>query len=337
VQIAVAAAGIGPGDEVITSPVTDLGTVSGVLFQQGVPVFADLGAETHNLDPVAVERLITPRTKAIIAVHLAGNPCDVDALRALADRRGLILIEDCAQAWGAKSRGRPVGTVGHIACFSLMGSKHICTGDGGVVASNDPRLGPALLKFADKGNDRLDPKFTWDQTAVLAGNHRMSELQAAFGAVQLERLEGIASKRAALGDRLRAGLAGIAGVTPPAVAAGDRATYWFFYFRLELARLTCTRQEFADALRAEGVACAAGYIPVPLYRLPVFSRHAFFAGRWPVKELRLTDMDYGRVSCPEAEAMLATGIHCTLNEAMDEVLIDETAAAVRKVARHYAR
>jgi dTDP-4-amino-4,6-dideoxygalactose transaminase len=337
VQIAVAAAGIGPGDEAITSPVTDLGTVSGVLFQQGVPVFADLGAETHNLDPVAVERLITPRTKAIIAVHLAGNPCDVDALRALADRRGLILIEDCAQAWGAKSRGRPVGTVGHIACFSLMGSKHICTGDGGVVASNDPRLGPALLKFADKGNDRLDPKFTWDQTAVLAGNHRMSELQAAFGAVQLERLEGIASKRAALGDRLRAGLAGIAGVTPPAVAAGDRATYWFFYFRLELARLTCTRQEFADALRAEGVACAAGYIPVPLYRLPVFSRHAFFAGRWPVKELRLTDMDYGRVSCPEAEAMLATGIHCTLNEAMDEVLIDETAAAVRKVARHYAR
>jgi hypothetical protein len=150
VQIAVAAAGIGPGDEVITSPVTDLGTVSGVLFQQGVPVFADLGAATYNLDVAAVERSITPRTKAIIAVHLAGNPCDLDALRALADRRGLVLIEDCAQAW-AKSRGRPIGTVGHIA-RPLMNSKHIGTGDGGVVASNDPRFGPALLKFADKGN-----------------------------------------------------------------------------------------------------------------------------------------------------------------------------------------
>lgn len=337
VQIAVAAAGIGPGDEVITSPVTDLGTVSGVLFQQGVPVFADLGASTYNLDPAAVERLITPRTKAIIAVHLAGNPCDLDALRALADRRGLILIEDCAQAWGAKSRGRPIGTVGHLACFSLMGSKHICTGDGGVVASNDPQLGPALLKFADKGNDRLEAKFSWDKTAVLAGNHRMSELQAAFGAVQLERLEDIAAKRAALGARLRAALAGIPGVVPPAVAEGDRATYWFFYFRLDLARLTCTRNEFADALRAEGATCAAGYIPVPLYQLPLFTRHAFFAGRWPIKELRLTEMDYSRVACPEAEAMLATGINCTLNESMDDALIDETAAAVRKVARHYAR
>jgi dTDP-4-amino-4,6-dideoxygalactose transaminase len=155
--------------------------------------------------------------------------------------------------------------------------------------------------------------------------------------VQLERLEDIAARRAALGARLRAALTGIPGVTPPAVAEGDRATYWFFYFRLELARLTCPRSEFADALRAEGVACAPGYIPVPLYKLPLFTRHAFFAGRWPVKELRLTEMDYGRVSCPEAEAMLATGIHCTLNESMDEALVDETAAAVRKVARHYAR
>ena len=112
-HIAVAAAGIGPGDEVITSPITDIGTVIGVLFQQAVPVFADLGRDTYNLDPEDVARRITPRTKAIIAVHLAGNPCDLDALKALADRHKLILIEDCAQAWGARSaasRSGPTGT-----------------------------------------------------------------------------------------------------------------------------------------------------------------------------------------------------------------------------------
>ncbi|MBN2295353.1 MAG: DegT/DnrJ/EryC1/StrS family aminotransferase [Pirellulales bacterium] len=118
-HIAVAAAGIGLGDEVITAPVTDIGTVIGVLYQQAVPVFADLGKGTHNLDVSDVERRITPKTKAIIAVHLTGNPCDLDALKALADRHNLVLIEDCAQAWGAKYRGRPIGTVGHIACFSL--------------------------------------------------------------------------------------------------------------------------------------------------------------------------------------------------------------------------
>lgn len=204
VHIAVAAAGIGPGDEVVTTPITDLGTVSGILFQQAVPVFADLGAATYNLDPAAVARAIAPRTKAIVAGHLAGTPCDLTALRALADRHNLVLIEDCAQAWGARSAGRPVGTVGHAACFSLMNSKHIGAGDGGVVASSDPRLGPALLKFADKGNDRAAPGYTWDRTDVLATNYRKTELQAAFGSVQLERRE---DSRRAIG-RARASCCG---------------------------------------------------------------------------------------------------------------------------------
>ncbi len=150
-HIAVAAAGIGPGDEVITSPITDIGTVIGVLYQQAVPVFADLGAGTYNLDLADVERRITPKTKAIIAVHLWGNPCDLDALKALADQHKLILIEDCCQAWGAKYRGRPIGTVGHIACFSLQNSKHITCGDGGVVGSSDERFGPAAAEVRRQG------------------------------------------------------------------------------------------------------------------------------------------------------------------------------------------
>ena len=335
VHIAVAAAGIGPGDEVITTPITDIGTVTGVLFQQGVPVFADLGADTYNLDVNAVERAITPRTKAIIAVHLAGTPCDLAPLRALADRHRLILIEDCAQAWGAKYRGRPVGTIGHVACFSLMNSKHIGAGDGGVVASSDPRIGPALLKFSDKGNDRALAGYTWDKTAVLASNYRMSELQAGFAAVQLQRLEAIAVKRSTLGTTLTRELEGIAAVIPPKIDAADRSTFWFYYFRLRLDRLRCSRAEFTEALRAEGAPCSAGYIPVPVYKLPYFQQHGFFAGRWPIKELGLTTMDYTKVTCPEAEAILSSGVQCTLNESMDETLMREIGAAVRKVARHF--
>lgn len=336
VHIAIAAAGVGPGDEVITTPVSDIGSVSGILFQQAVPVFADLGASTYNLDVKSVERAITPRTKAIVAVHLAGTPCDLAGLKALADRHKLILIEDCAQAWGAKYRGQPVGSIGHAACYSLMNSKHICAGDGGVVASSDPRIGPALLKFADKGNDRTAAGFSWDKTDVLATNYRMSELQAGFAAVQLERLEPLAAKRAALGRLLIDGIAKAPGVIPPKLDAEDRGTFWFFYFRLQLDRLRCTRNEFADALRAEGALCSPGYIPVPLYKLSYFQKHAFFAGRWPIREFGLTKMDYTQVKCPEAEAMLATGISCTLNESMDETFVRETAAAVRKVAKHFA-
>lgn len=336
VHIAIAAAGIGPGDEVITTPITDIGTVSGILFQQGVPVFADLGAATYNLDPKSVERCITPRTKAIIAVHLAGTPCDLAPLQALAEKHRLVLIEDCAQAWGARYRGRSVGSIGHIGCYSLMSGKHIGTGEGGVVASNDPRLGPAMLKYCDKGNDRFRAGFTWDKTPVLATNYRMGELQAAFGAVQLQRLESLAAKRAALGRILIEGISDLPGVVPPHIDAADRSSFWFFYFRLRLDRLSCTRAEFAAALRAEGALCSPGYIPVPIYKLQYFQQHAFFGDRWPVKELGLTKMDYTQVKCPEAEAMLATGIQVQLNESMDETLMRETAEAIRKVAKHFA-
>jgi perosamine synthetase len=196
-------------------------------------------------------------------------------------------IEDCAQAWGAKYRGQPVGTIGHIACFSLQNSKHVTCGDGGVVGSNDERFGPLLQRFGDKGMDRLAAK-PFDSTAVLGTNYRMSEPQAAVAAAQLDRLEAIAAKRARLGELLTAGITGVPGIVPPRVNHGDRATCWFYMFMLNPGQLNCTRQIFAQALQAEGAPAGAGYISVPIYKLPVFQQHAFFAGRWPVKELGLT-------------------------------------------------
>ncbi|SIO22356.1 dTDP-4-amino-4,6-dideoxygalactose transaminase [Singulisphaera sp. GP187] len=332
-HIAVAAAGIEPGDEVITSPISDIGTVIGTIYQQAVPVFADLGRNTYNLDPEDVAQRITPKTKAIIAVHLAGNPCDMHALKTLADQHNLVLIEDCAQAWGAKFRGKPIGTVGHIGCFSLQAAKHVTSGEGGVVASSDPRFGPLLQRFGDKGMDRLAKGGLFE---VFATNYRMSEPQAGFAAAQLTRVEGIAEKRSQLGNRLNAKLAGAPGIEPHQIHADDRSTYWFLMFRLRPEAFKCDRAEFVKALAAEGVPASAGYIPVPLYGNPVFQKHGFFAGRWPVKELGLTTMDYAKVSCPEAEAILKTGVRITIHEGMSEDYVLSLAAAVQKVATHYA-
>jgi dTDP-4-amino-4,6-dideoxygalactose transaminase len=331
-HIAVTAAGIGPGDEVITSPITDIGTVVGVIYQQAVPVFADLGAHTYNLDVADVERRITPKTKAIIAVHLCGNPCDLHALKTLADKHRLVLIEDAAQAWGAKYRGQPIGAIGHLTCFSLQNSKHITCGDGGVVGSNDDRFGPLLQKCGDKGMDRVKGGVF----EMFATNYRMSEPQAAVAAAQLERLESIVSRRATLGNLLSENLKDVPAIMPHEVHPEDRCGYWFYFFRIKPDALKCDRAEFVKALVAEGAPVSAGYIPVPLHRNPVFLKHGFFAGRWPVRELGLTTMDYTKQQTPEAEAILKTGIRVTVHEAMTEDYIARVATAVRKVARHYA-
>ncbi|MBI3463571.1 MAG: DegT/DnrJ/EryC1/StrS family aminotransferase [Planctomycetes bacterium] len=333
IHIAVAAAGIAPGDEVITSPITDIGTVIGVLYQQAVPVFADLGRSTYNLNPDDVARRITPKTKAIIAVHLAGNPCDMQALKTLADQHNLVLIEDCAQAWGALYGSQPIGTAGHIACFSLQQSKQVTCGDGGVVASSDERFGPLLQRFGDKGMDRLGRSGLFESFAT---NYRMSEPQAAVAAAQLTRLEEIAAKRARLGNLFGEKIGGAPSVEPHAVRADDRCTYWFYMLRVKPELLRCDRAEFVKALAAEGVPASAGYIPVPLYGNPVFQNHSFFAGRWPVKDLGLTSMDYSKVSCPESEAILKTGIRVVIHEGMSEAYVLSVAEGVNKVAKYYA-
>jgi dTDP-4-amino-4,6-dideoxygalactose transaminase len=318
---------------VITTPITDIGTVIGVLYQQAVPVFADLGASTYNLDPGDVERKITPRTKAIIAVHLAGNPCRMEELKRLADKHKLVLIEDCAQAWGAKYRDQPIGTIGHFACFSLQQSKQITCGDGGVVASSDERFGPLLQSYGDKGGDRIKSAGIFERFST---NYRMSELQAAFAAAQLERLEDIAATRSRLGNALNEKIANLKGVVPHGVDPADRATYWFYMLRINPNELTCDQAQFVKALVAEGVSASAGYIPFPLYGNPVFKNHGFFAGRWPIKELGLTEMDYAKVSCPEAESILKTGVRIVIHEKMPDSYIASVGEAIRKVAQHYA-
>ena len=334
VHVALCAAGIAPGDEVITTSITDMGTVIGILYQQAVPVFADLGAHTYNLDPKDVEAKITPRTKAIIAVHLCGNPCDMDALRGIAASHKLVLIEDCAQAWGAASRGRAVGTMGDFGCYSLNDFKHIGCGDGGIVATNNASYGPLLQRFADKGYDRVTGSHASESLALC---YRLSEPQSAVAAAQIDRLPDIAEKRNRLGNLLSELLQNMPGVTPHEVHPDDFCTYWFTMFRIDPEKFTCTRDEFAEALRAEGLAAGAGYIPMPVYQYKVFQDANFFAERWPLREFGLTDMDYTKVFCPESEAILKTAVRLEVKEWMTEDYMRLSAAAVHKVAGHFLK
>jgi len=333
-HIAVAALRLKPGEEIIVSPITDMGSVIGILYQQGVPVFADLDPRTYNMDPESVRRAITPKTRAIMAVHLAGNPCDMTALLAIAKEHHLVVIEDCAQSWGAKHRGTPVGLMGDFGCYSFNDFKHIACGDGGMVGTNRDDLGAGLSKWGDKCYDRVagtrDPE-------ELAPNYRMSEPESAVCVAQLGKLEDIVARRNRAGSFLTSLLQDLPGVLPPVTREGDFHSYWFYFLRLDLAALKVSRAEFVSELKAQGVAANAGYIPMPVYRYKVFQNHNFFGGAWPVRDFGLTTMDYTKVSCPVSAAILEDGVTLPLNEAMSDAYIEKVARAIRTVAERLAK
>jgi perosamine synthetase len=336
-HIAVAALQLPPGSEIITSPVTDMGSVIGILYQQCVPVFADIHPHTYNLDPDDVRRRITPKTRALLVVHLAGNPSDMDALLRIAQEHNLFVIEDCAQSWGATYREQPVGLRGHLACYSFNEYKHISCGDGGIVATNDERFGPTLSRWGDKHYDRTQTNNRNPQ--ALSPNYRMSEPQAAVAAAQMAKLSTIIAAHVRFGTRLLAHLARVAlpGLRLPAIDPRDTHSYWFCLLRLDASCFTCTRDEFVAALHAEGAHATAGYIPKPVYAYPLFQNHNFFAGQWPLLDAGLTTVDYRNVHCPMAEAMLADGISIPITPALTDELVDQTANAIIKVAEHFRR
>ena len=333
-HVAVAALRLKPGEEVIVAPITDMGSVIGILYQQGVPVFADLDPHSYNLDPAAVRRAITSKTRAIMAVHLAGNPCDLTALSAIAREHKIALIEDCAQSWGARHRGTPVGLVGDFGCYSFNDFKHIACGDGGIVATNSEEYGPGLSRWGDKYYDRVVGGREIDE---LAPNYRISEPQSAVAAAQLTKLSDIVARRFHIGEFLTSQLTAAPGVIAPSVAPGDTHSYWFYMLRLELARFKVSRADLSAALNAEGVACGAGYIPRPVYRYPVFQNHNFFGGAWPVRDSGLTQMDYREVSCPVAQAILDDCLVFRITEAMSDAYLEKVGRAVTTVTKRLAR
>jgi dTDP-4-amino-4,6-dideoxygalactose transaminase len=331
IHTALGAIELGVGDEVITSPVTDIGTVVGILYQNAIPVFADLDLRTYAMDPASIESRISERTKAIVVVHLGGNPADMDAIMEIAGRYNLYVIEDCAQAWLAQHRERYVGTMGHIGAFSLNEFKHISTGDGGAVVTNDDDLGVRARAFVDKNYDRIAGT---REPASLAPNYRMTELQGAVAVAQLRKLEDVCRRRTEVGDAITARIETLPGILPPKVTPAGRHVYWHYMLRVDEAALGASRDTFAKALEAEGIPATAGYIPTCIYEYPIFTeKRAYPNTPFPFDSEEFgRNTEYHRGLCPQAEEILASCVVLPCSEFFTGADIDDIATAFEKVA-----
>jgi dTDP-4-amino-4,6-dideoxygalactose transaminase len=347
IHVALGALPLNPGDEVITTPITDWGTVGPILAQGCVPVFADVDPRTYCLDPEQVARKITDRTRAIIAVHLLGYPCDLAALLALTERHGLFLVEDSAQAMLATWRGRPVGTFGHLGCFSLQQSKVITTGDGGMTITRDEALAGRAALFADKGWPRAVRQSGRREHRIFGLNYRMTELQGAVGLAQLAKAEGFLARRRAAAAVLSAELRDVPGIVPPdaaSTAPDVEPAYWFFLLTFDKTVLDVDQPRFIAALRAEGIPAGLVHSGEALYLQEMFQRKQVFGtSHYPFDYAgrALDDVDYSRGICPVAEELTdparARSLLLPSNEGVTESDAADMARAIRKVARHHAR
>jgi dTDP-4-amino-4,6-dideoxygalactose transaminase len=271
-RIALLAAGIQAEDEVIVPPYTFISTASAVIEANAVPVFADVELETFNLDPRAVEAAITPRTKAIVPVHFAGQPAAMERLMAIARERRLVVIEDAAHAHGASDSGRPAGSLGHMASFSFQSSKNLTAGEGGIIITNDDATAEACRSIHNCGRV---PDGIWYEHHAVAGNYRLGEFQGAVLNAQLDRLDDQTATRDANGRALASRLAALPGLHPQERPAScTRHSYHLFMARLDAPVFGAPRAAVLDALRAEGIPCSAGY-GWTLPRQPVFRDKAF--------------------------------------------------------------
>jgi len=297
---ALGAIGLGPGDEVIVPPMTMSATVMAPLIYGGIPVFVDMEPETFCLDPAKVRAAITPKTRAILAVDLFGHPAALRELRALADEKGIFLIEDAAQCPLATENGRYAGTIGHIGVFSLNYHKHIHTGEGGLCCTDDEGLARRLRAIRNHGENVIGPLGIGDAVNMVGFNFRMTEVGAAIGLEQLKKIDRLVGEREAIADRLRAATRGLEGLTPPVVRDGCRHVYYVWAARYDAEATRVGRQTIAKALNAEGVPVWEGYVE-PLYMLPAFQKRiAIGRDGWP---FTLTDRTYQRGLCPVAERL----------------------------------
>ncbi len=269
-------AGVGPGDEVITSPFSFISSANCALHAGADVTFADIDPVTFNLDPAALEAAITPRTKAIVPVHIFGLPCDIEAISAIAAKHGLAIVEDGAEALGAMRQGRKVGTHGSPTIFAFYPNKQMTTGEGGIVTTDDDDVYEDLLSLRNQG--RADSG-AWLEHDRLGWNYRMDDLSAAVGLAQVERLDEILGRRAAVAERYAPLLAGIPGVTLPSVVEGDVRS-WFVY--TVLLEPHVDRNAVIGLLAERGVA-SKPYLP-SIHLQPLYRARGHREGEFPISE-----------------------------------------------------
>ncbi|HAC47267.1 MAG TPA: aminotransferase DegT [Chloroflexi bacterium] len=271
-HLALLAHGIGEGDEVVTAPFTFIASANSVLFARATPVFADVQAGNFCIDPARVEVAITPRTRAILPVHLYGHPAPMAELGEIARRHGLLLIEDACQAHGATVHGRKVGALGHTAVFSLYPTKNMTSGEGGFVTTDDPAIASAIRTLRQHGEgERYHHE-------VLGYNFRMTDVAAAIGLAQLARLDGFNAARRHHAQILSAGLAGAAGLAVP----GESSSYGHVYHQYTV-RVEAGRDGLRKRLDARGIGTGV-YYPIPIHHQPVYVERGYGGQSFPTAE-----------------------------------------------------
>lgn len=324
------AAGLGPGDEAITTPMTFCATANCILYQGATPVFADVCDDTLNIDPQEVSRRFSPRTKAIIAADYAGHPAALDELRQIAIDKpnGALLIEDACHALGAEYHGKRIGSIADMTVFSFHPVKHLTTGEGGMVTTNDPRLAETLGRFRNHGISsearQRQESGQWFYEMVLLGfNYRLTDIGCALGLSQLERLEGNLARRREIAAQYTRAFRDLPGVDlavrVPTVREGVIPAWHLYPIRLNLESLSAGRGEIFRALRAENIGVGVHYIPV--------HRHPYYRERFPATS--------GEANCPVAEKAYERLISLPMFHSMAAKDVEDVIRALRKVVTHY--
>ena len=299
---AVGALDIEPGDEIIVSPWTMSASATAILVWNAIPVFADIENETFNLDPVSIEKNITPRTKAIMVTDIYGHPADLAAIMNIAERHGLKVIEDAAQAPGALYHGRYAGTIADIGVFSLNYHKHIHTGEGGVCVTNDPDLTERMQLIRNHAEAVVSGKGVKNISNLIGFNFRLGEIEAALGMEQLKKLPRLVSARQSVCERLSKGLGQLRGLKAPVVKPDCTHVYYGYPLILDTKLIGVSREKIAAALTAEGVPnVGQGY--TNLHLLPMYQRKIAYGNHgfpWVIGD-KTSSVSYAKGICPVAE------------------------------------
>lgn len=325
-HLALVAAGIRPGDEVITTPLTFASTVNVIEHVGGHPVFVDVDRRTQNIDPARIEAAITPRTRAIIPVHMAGRPCDMDAISAIAERRGLIVIEDAAHAVEAAWRDRKIGGISHFTAFSFYATKNLTTAEGGMLTTNDDAMAERLRVLRLHGISKdawkrySDEGFSPYETVEPGYKYNLTDLQASLGIHQLARIEDnlrVREHHWRTYDQAFAGLPGIETPEPP--QPEERHARHLYTILVQPDRLRVGRDEFINALKAEGIGAGIHFTPIHL--------HAYYRHRY----------DFHPGMFPNAEEIGSRTISLPFSARITDQEAGDVVEAVKRIAVYYAQ
>jgi len=331
---AVGALGIEPGDEVIVTPFTMSASATAILHWNAIPVFADIDPITFCLDPISVEKNISPYTKAIMAVDIFGHSADMDSLMAIAAKYGLRVISDTAQAPGAFYHGKYAGTLGHVGGYSLNYHKHIHTGEGGILITDDDEIADRLRLIRNHAEVVVEAKGTTNLSNMIGHNFRLGEIESAIGIEQLKKLSSLVERRQVIAGKLAKGLNGLPGLHTPAVQPGCTHVYYVFSLSLDIGILGISRARICEALAAEGVpGLVQGYVNIHL--LPIYQKKIAYGSRgfpWS-SDICRREISYQKGICPVAEEAHDTsyvGFAMCLHELTDSD-VDRIIDGFRKV------